>query len=420
MISIFSPKQKDIISQGFVEYSKIRVVIGAIFIIASIVAILGAEFSYIQATKEIQSIKSGAIHITPEQFDSANEGKIVYISGFANTDEILRDTQFGVQENALSLKRVVYMYQWSESDIKRRFLRLINLSALFGDNKQYRLSWSEGLNLDQNFSYPQGHENPKSTPYYSQVYRAEHIKIGKFDISAKFEIKTDFHRYELYQRDWESLDGPLKQFFELKDGTYVHGNLVNPSIGDIQVLFRVLKPSTMTVIGRQIGNEIEPLHTSYVNTAFMYYGTVSLGQIFDTVEMKYTLNIWVMRFLIMILICVGLQIGFARNIMVKDTPVLNEMPHFGVVFTVLFRLAPIYMCITAVPLLAFKAKMSIVIMCLFGAIFYIAPRIFLYFEGGPEQPKRPTAQEIGPKPRINPIDKIRSVDTSSKSNDGNS
>ena len=49
--------------------------------------------------------------------DPAKEGKLVFASGTATTDDTLRDPMFGITtKGALRLKRVVEMYLWKETE----------------------------------------------------------------------------------------------------------------------------------------------------------------------------------------------------------------------------------------------------------------------------------------------------------------
>ena len=46
--------------------------------------------------------------------DSENEGRLVHMSGLADTGDVLEDPEFGVSENCIRLDRSVEIYQWVE------------------------------------------------------------------------------------------------------------------------------------------------------------------------------------------------------------------------------------------------------------------------------------------------------------------
>ena len=65
----------------------------------------------ISANKEIAQ---NVVSIENNEVNAANEGKLVHLSGLAKTDDILRNTEFGVEQNAIRLKWNASIYQWVE------------------------------------------------------------------------------------------------------------------------------------------------------------------------------------------------------------------------------------------------------------------------------------------------------------------
>ena len=71
-----------------------------------------------RAVKRYKTLKEGAgavVAVSADKVDSANEGKLVHLSGEATTSETLQDEKYGISANALRLRRSVEMYQWKES-----------------------------------------------------------------------------------------------------------------------------------------------------------------------------------------------------------------------------------------------------------------------------------------------------------------
>ena len=50
------------------------------------------------------------------RIDPALEGKVIHATGRAETQDILRDPVFGVEANAISLRRRAEFYQWEEEE----------------------------------------------------------------------------------------------------------------------------------------------------------------------------------------------------------------------------------------------------------------------------------------------------------------
>jgi hypothetical protein len=65
----------------------------------------------ISANKEIAQ---NVVSIENNEVNAANEGKLVHINGTAKTNDILRNTEFGVEQNAIRLKWNASICQWIE------------------------------------------------------------------------------------------------------------------------------------------------------------------------------------------------------------------------------------------------------------------------------------------------------------------
>ncbi len=68
-----------------------------------------------RAVQTAQSLEEGAGQVAtvdPVKVDPANEGKLVHLSGLAQTDDVLKDSDFGISEKGIKLDRTVEMYQW--------------------------------------------------------------------------------------------------------------------------------------------------------------------------------------------------------------------------------------------------------------------------------------------------------------------
>ena len=70
-----------------------------------------------RAVDTAKRLKEGAgavIDISADKVDPENEGKLVHVSGKADTKDILSDEAFGITNNALRLMRTVEVYQTVE------------------------------------------------------------------------------------------------------------------------------------------------------------------------------------------------------------------------------------------------------------------------------------------------------------------
>ena len=93
-----------------------------------------------------------------DKIDSGKEGRLVWLTGKAVTDETLRDEEFAVAVNAIRLRRTVEMYQWVEekdSETKKKMGGGTETVTTYRYNKK----WSDSPIDSSRFSKEDGHAN---------------------------------------------------------------------------------------------------------------------------------------------------------------------------------------------------------------------------------------------------------------------
>ena len=73
------------------------------------------EGNSVKTLRGLAELRDQAVSVSASQVDATNEGAVVHLSGTTQSANPLTDESFGLEINALQLRRVVEMYQWSES-----------------------------------------------------------------------------------------------------------------------------------------------------------------------------------------------------------------------------------------------------------------------------------------------------------------
>ena len=141
------------------------------------------QLTYDEVEREVKPADSASV-------DSASDGKLVHMSGEAVTDEILADEEFGVQANAIKLKRTVEMYQWHEKK-ESKSRKKVGGRKETTTTYRYVKNWSAALIDSSKFRKPAGHENPGSMPYESKESVAESVALGAFKLSPDLIAQID-------------------------------------------------------------------------------------------------------------------------------------------------------------------------------------------------------------------------------------
>ena len=256
--------------------SFIEIILGLIFFLGSFLLILWNQGRSVDRIKMLDEARSIVVAISPEEMDTNNNSALIYISGKAITDDVLKDQLFGIEENALKLKRTTEVYQWEESSktkTKNNMGGRETKEVIYSYNK----IWSKRLINSFRFKKKEGHENPTSIPYESQINTASNIKVGVFKLTSDFVSQIDnFVSYPLSQKNYDAMEGGIKKFFKLNGNEYFYGDPVNPQIGAMRIKYSIIEPSEVSVIGKQNNNSVETYYTKNGDIKLLAIGSFDL------------------------------------------------------------------------------------------------------------------------------------------------
>ena len=157
------------------------VLAGLILVVAAVCVLFWNEGRTIKRTKALAEAGKTAVSVDAETLDSANEDKLIHISGDVKTDDVLNDADFNITLNALQLKRIVEMYQWQE-DSSSSTSRTSGGGEETTTTFSYSKVWSETL-IDSSSFHDKGYDNPKAMPYETKLFLAQNANLGAFALS---------------------------------------------------------------------------------------------------------------------------------------------------------------------------------------------------------------------------------------------
>src|SRR5690348_4737278 len=88
--------------------------IGIALIIGSFVLVFWNEGNALHTSQSLKQTEQVLISVPNSPIDSANNSKVIYFTGMADTSDILKDSLLGISKKAIKLDRKVKMYQWQE------------------------------------------------------------------------------------------------------------------------------------------------------------------------------------------------------------------------------------------------------------------------------------------------------------------
>src|SRR3954451_9699845 len=135
--------------------------IGAGIILAGLAG-YGLFWNEGSAVRTAKSLTEGAglvVNIDAVRVDSANEGKLVHVSGEITAGVRPNDAEFGVAVDGLLLARSVDMFQWRE-DKKIDTNKGVGGGEDAETTYSYKQVWSSSPINSQEFKIREGHVNP--------------------------------------------------------------------------------------------------------------------------------------------------------------------------------------------------------------------------------------------------------------------
>ena len=121
------------------------------------------EWSHFERNRALEEGARIALELRSAKPSDKNEGKLVFVSGLATTEETLGDTAFGVEAKALRLERMVQEF---------RVVTTTDSKGSRHETKVWR-EWKSRTTSSPDFPYP------------PQARIAEHVTLGDFQLTER-------------------------------------------------------------------------------------------------------------------------------------------------------------------------------------------------------------------------------------------
>lgn len=245
-----------------------------------------------------------------------NEGKLVFMRGQASTTDVLRDETYGVEANAIVLKRSVQYAQWVEKKTKR-----------IGTEKKPVFMTEREFNRNRDnewiYTYARYWKNDPvpSGAFYDVRYRdtnrifykeqnlelrAQNVQLGGFALTPGQISRIGGQRHAVpptqippIVQGRAALNGQYLHIGRAPEsGTYFEVNTQDPAIGDVRICWNAGKPAqTVSLVAVQRGNSFEPFTaTNGAKVDLLYSEILNCPQCFEKARDTNTAQLWGVRF----------------------------------------------------------------------------------------------------------------------------
>ena len=332
----------------------------------------GRSVSRIKALREGNQV---VVPVGSDRVDASTDGKLVHLTGVAQTTETLTDAQFGVSTNALKLERVAEMYQWIETQ-KNETTKNLGGSTTTTTTYDYKKDWQAQHIDSSHFKHPDGHANPLALPVQGQALVAGKITLGAFTLSRSLVSKIEA-AVALPILTADKLPATVQSRSELVDGKiYIGSNAAAPQIGDQRISFKVTGATPISLIARQVQNSFEPYRTKNGATVeLIQVGTFSADEMFAHAKEMNRLQTWGLRALGWFLMYAGFALIFQPLVVLADVlPFLGDLAGVGTSLIAFLLATPGALLVIALAWIYYRPVLGILLLAGATAIIVVLVR----------------------------------------------
>ena len=349
------------------------VLIGLALFVAGFPILFWNEGRAVDTAKRLKEGAGAVVDVPADKIDAANEGKLVHVSGKADTQDVLSDDVFGVSATALRLKRTVEVYQTVEHSETKRIKE--------GDKTRevttysYSNEWcSKPVDSSQYHDAAKRAANPPAAMPYGDVDKlAANVSLGAFKLSdahvkriggkVPFQFPADFKVpqtvpngqfqngtfYVPYTASatavtpaaqQTSSGSPLLAAAQTASAAAANAVVsavvgrsvaVSPTPGDVRVMFSVVLPHDVTVVEQQTNGTLAPWAASDGETlSFVRDGIVPAAKIFADAQSANSKITWLLRLAGLLVMYFGLKMVLGPiDTLVDVIPILNSIVAMG-------------------------------------------------------------------------------------------
>lgn len=282
-----------------------------------------------------------------DQIDAELEWNEIHVSGeTASNTEALKDDIFWVVTDNLKLKRTVEMYQWYEEEHEECHDNYWG-SEDCETTYTYDTKWSDDHISSNSFYQTANHENPSTWDFESDEQVKEPITLGAYTLANVFVNQlTDYktinlseqnittpEQYQLIadqttQSNWTVEDNnnsylygdtqattstsvSNKRFHINGDVIYIWLDPAKPAVWDLRITFSSVKPWTVSVVWKQMGNELNSYTVSnWRSISLLEQWNVTAADMFMHAQQANKNMTWIIRIFWLFLMYCGFAMMF--------------------------------------------------------------------------------------------------------------
>lgn len=326
---------------------------GFILFIAGTALLWWNEGRVVKTDKMLNEAEGVTVELeTIDQINPEMDGKLVYATGFANTEDSLIDAQFGVGATAISMARSVEYYQWVEHSQEQRKDKLGGSEEII-TTYTYTKEWTNGPVQSSNFHDPAYQQkNFVLTTADSESWQAEKVTFGAFVLNEgqirsisgdkPMTLSLDSATLVSWNKEVQQVlsrqngnKADTLQLVHVNENQLYYGVSPNsPEVGDVRITWTKVLPAKVTIIAKQKDNTFTNYKAKNGKTfSTLVMGTRDAAEIYEGAHDSNHMLMWILRIVGVLLVIMGLKgiFGILETLM-KVVPFLANIVGWGVGF----------------------------------------------------------------------------------------
>jgi len=316
---------------------------GVLMFIAAFPLLFWNEGRAVKTARALDEGQGVVIEVdTNRKIDPENDGKLVHMTGKAETKDILQDAVFGISENCIRLVRKAEIYQWVETS-KTTEKKNVGGSVTKTTTYSYSLQWCDSPVNSSGFR-KSGHENPPGgMAFQSETWQAENVTFGAFRLSERQVSRIHDERAYAFPDSFTSKVDRVQisgNVIYVPEKTTRENALNNRDVmsqtrpGDIRLTYTVVRPHDISLVAKQRGESFVPF-TSKKGDGYkvdlLKDGVADSAEMFEDARSGNAVLTWFLRILGFFLMYAGLKKFLAPISTLGDVlPLLGDFLEVGI------------------------------------------------------------------------------------------
>jgi hypothetical protein len=347
---------------GRIGNSIVGMLFGFVLLVGSIILLFWNEGRAVATAKSLREGAATVIDVPADNINSANESKLIHVTGDTAVTDPLQDPIFNISEKALRLRRNIEVYVWKEKKESKSRDKI-------GGGKEttttysYEKVWSPDLIRSSSFKSADDHRNPTRLEIPKKEFVATNATLGQFRLTPQIigKVESD-ETLEATKDQLSQVSEDVQSKLKL-DGEkfYLGADPASPEIGDEKISFGVLRPGTLSVVAAQSKQSFNPyVTTNEREIELVEPGNHSAAQMFAHAQAANRTLTWILRAVgFAAMFFAGLLVLGPISAMARILPFLGSLVELGFAIVSFFLSAIVSLLVIAVAWIVYRPLLGI-------------------------------------------------------------